>query len=100
MSAAPEPIADPACRSLAELIRQHARARPDRNAWLQDDARPSYAGLDSLMDCIAASLRRDGLQPGDAIAICVGKTQRLASLAFLDGLPRSVFRQGAEARAA
>ena len=76
---------DPAYRTLPDLIRQHARARPDRLALLQDDARLSYADLDALMDRVAASLQRDGCKPGDVIAICAHASPHYAAV-FLGAL--------------
>jgi len=55
--------------SIPDLIRGHARARPAHWALIHDEERLDYAGLDSRMDAIAAALQRDGLGPGDAIAI-------------------------------
>ena len=89
MNPAPEPIADPAYRTLPGLIRRHARARPHRPALQQGDERLSYAELDALMDRIAASLQRDGLRPGDAIAICAHASVRYAAV-FLGALRAGV----------
>ena len=89
MNPASESIADPAYRTLAELIRQHARERPDSPALLQGVARLSYAELDFLMDRIAASLQRDGLRPGDAIGICASASVRYAAV-FLGALRAGV----------
>ena len=89
MNPASESIADPAYRTLAELLRQHARECPDSPALLQDGARLSYAELDFLMDRIAASLQRDGLRPGDAIGICASASVRYAAL-FLGALRAGV----------
>jgi long-chain acyl-CoA synthetase len=54
----------------AELIRAHARERPSHMALWLDGRSLDYAALDALMDRVAASLQRDGLRPGDVIAIC------------------------------
>ncbi len=89
MNPAPEPTADPAYRTLAGLIRQHARERPHSPALQQGDERLSYAELDALMDRVAASLQRDGLRPGDAIAICAGASVRYAAV-FLGALRAGV----------
>ena len=86
---APAAPADPAYRTIADLVRQHARERPARAALLQGDAHLSYAGLDALMDRIAASLQRDGLKPGDAIAICANTSPRYAAV-FLGALRAGV----------
>jgi len=53
-----------------ELIRAQASVRPHKLAMIQDQRRLDYAELDRLMDRIAASLQRDGIQPGARIAIC------------------------------
>jgi acyl-CoA synthetase (AMP-forming)/AMP-acid ligase II len=77
--------------SIPALIRMHATARPARLALVaaggertggagaepvqQAEQRPDqlqqldYAGFDALMDRVAAALQRDGLAPGDVIAI-------------------------------
>ncbi len=80
---------DPAYRTLSDLVRDHARARPDRAALVQGDEVLSYAALDALMDRIAASLQRDGLQPGDAITICANASPRYAAV-FLGALRAGV----------
>jgi acyl-CoA synthetase (AMP-forming)/AMP-acid ligase II len=71
--------------TLSSLVRAHARARPAEAALVQGDASLSYAALDALMDRIAAALQRDGLQPGEAIAVCAGTSTRYAAL-FLGAL--------------
>lgn len=71
--------------TLPELIRLHAAQRPLHPALLQDGRMLDYAGLDALMDRIAAALQRDGLQPGDAIAICA-TTSIVYAAVFLGGL--------------
>jgi len=70
---------------IPDLIRQHARARPDRLALVQGAASLSYAALDELMDRVAASLQRDGLRAGDVIAICAHASPRYAAV-FLGAL--------------
>ncbi|NKI95752.1 class I adenylate-forming enzyme family protein [Rhizobacter sp. SG703] len=72
-------------RTLASLIRTHAQARPQQPALVQGDERLSYAALDALMDRIAAALQRDGVQPGDTVAVCAGTSTRYAAL-FLAAL--------------
>ncbi|KQU78385.1 MULTISPECIES: class I adenylate-forming enzyme family protein [unclassified Rhizobacter] len=72
-------------RTLPSLIRTHAQARPAHAALVQADDRLSYAALDGLMDRIAAALQRDGVQPGDAVAVCAGTSTRYAAL-FLGAL--------------
>ena len=64
----------PAFSAIADLIREHARATPNRPALTQATGAGidaiDYATLDDRMDRVAAALQRDGLRPGDAIAVC------------------------------
>jgi acyl-CoA synthetase (AMP-forming)/AMP-acid ligase II len=57
---------------LADRIGSLARSQPDRTALRMDGASLSYAELDERMDRIAAGLQRDGVRPGDTIAIAAG----------------------------
>jgi len=82
-------ITDLAYRTLSDLVREHARARPARAALVQGDEVLSYAALDALMDRVAASLQRDGLKAGDAIALCALASPRYAAV-FLGALRAGV----------
>jgi long-chain acyl-CoA synthetase len=53
-----------------DLIRAHARERPDHPALIEGDATLTYRQLAALMDRIAFALRRDGVGAGEAVAIC------------------------------
>jgi long-chain acyl-CoA synthetase len=53
-----------------DLIRAHARERPDHAALTEGDAILTYRELAALMDRIAFALQRDGVTPGEAVAIC------------------------------
>jgi long-chain acyl-CoA synthetase len=57
------------CGSIPELIRLHAEARPGHVAVIAGDDRLDYAGLDELMDRVAAAVQRDGAGPGSVVAI-------------------------------
>jgi acyl-CoA synthetase (AMP-forming)/AMP-acid ligase II len=70
---------------IANLVRHHAEHTPARAALVDPDQTLSYAALDALMDRIAASLQRDGLEPGDPIAICGTMTVPYAAV-FLGAL--------------
>ncbi|HRO04106.1 MAG TPA: AMP-binding protein, partial [Terricaulis sp.] len=65
-------------RPLSDMIAAHAAARPDAAALIQDEARLSYAALNARMDRIAATLQREGVNPGEAIAICAGTSLEYA----------------------
>ena len=56
--------ADPAHRTLSDLLHEHARARPEQAALVQGDTTLSYAALDALMDRIAASAPASRSMPG------------------------------------
>ncbi|MCB1997282.1 MAG: acyl--CoA ligase, partial [Rhodoferax sp.] len=59
-----------AFRSLPDLIRDHAAARPDAPALTTGDEALTYRELDALMDRVAAALQRDGAEPGGTLALC------------------------------
>ena len=86
---APEPVAPPAFRTIAALIGEHARACPQQAALVLGDERLGYGELDALMDRVAASLQRDGVAPGEAIAICAESSPRYAAV-FLGALRAGV----------
>ncbi|MBG6077745.1 class I adenylate-forming enzyme family protein [Polaromonas sp. CG_9.11] len=79
----------PPFRSLSDLVREHARKRPQAPALCDAGQTLDYAALDSLMDRIAATLQRDGLQPGDAIALLATPSVRYAAI-FLGALRAGV----------
>jgi len=58
--------------TLPDLIRAHAKERGDKDALVAKDCAIDYAGLDRLMDRIAAALQRDGVAQGQAVAIVAG----------------------------
>ncbi|MDD2546996.1 MAG: class I adenylate-forming enzyme family protein [Burkholderiaceae bacterium] len=62
------------------MVREHARERPDTEVLRDDASALNWAELDALMDRIAASLQRDGLRPGDVLAICAAPSVRYGAL--------------------
>jgi acyl-CoA synthetase (AMP-forming)/AMP-acid ligase II len=80
---------DPPFRVITEMIHEHALARPAQPAVIAGDSRLSYAELDRSMDRVAAALQRDGLQPGDTIAICAHSSARYVAV-FLGALRAGV----------
>jgi long-chain acyl-CoA synthetase len=74
---------------IADLVRAHASARPTHTALIAGEDRLTYGELDALMDRIAAALQRDGLQTGDAIAICALSRVEYAAV-FLGALRAGV----------
>jgi long-chain acyl-CoA synthetase len=55
--------------NLAYMLRESAKAGPDKAAILFDGGRVTYAELDALSDSFATGLRERGLYPGDAIGL-------------------------------
>jgi len=64
-TAAPLPF-----RAIADLVREHAAARPLRPALVQGARSVTWAQLDAMADRVAASLQRDRVKPTQSIAIC------------------------------
>jgi len=81
--------AAPPFRAVSDLIREHAGRGPDHPALIDDRQQLSYGALDALMDRVAASLQRDGVRPGEAIAVCGLNSVRYAAL-FLGALRAGV----------
>ncbi len=55
--------------ALPDLIRLHARARPDALALADAETRLTWAEFDALVDRVAAQLQREGIGPGQSTAI-------------------------------
>jgi long-chain acyl-CoA synthetase len=90
-NSAPTDIADdPPFRAIAELVHEHAAAAPRQPAIVDAGGESiDYGGLDAAMDRIAATLQREGIAPGQAIAICARNSVRAAAL-FLGALRAGV----------
>jgi long-chain acyl-CoA synthetase len=60
--------------SIPALIHLHAVARPTHPAVIAGDDRLDYAGLDALMDRVAAALQRDGVGEGGVVAVAAASS--------------------------
>ena len=89
MTLAADALLKEECGTIAALIRAHALERPAATALVQDGNRLDYAGLDRLVDRVAAALQRDGLSPGDIVAVCA-KTSIAYAAVFLGALRAGV----------
>jgi 2,3-dihydroxybenzoate-AMP ligase len=58
----------------AQRFSEIARAFPDREAIIADDATYTYAELDTRSDRVAVRMREDGLATGDAVLVQVGNS--------------------------
>ena len=63
--------------SLAGGVLAQARRRPDAVAVADGDRRLSYAELASASAAVADGLRRNGVRPGDAVAVCLPRSWQL-----------------------
>jgi acyl-CoA synthetase (AMP-forming)/AMP-acid ligase II len=75
----------PPFRAIADLVREHAAARPSHPALVQGDRRITWGEFDRLVDRVAAALQRDGVAPTEAIAVSGANSIEYAAL-FLGGL--------------
>ena len=75
--------------SLPELIARQAALRPGHKAVILEGQSLDYAALCAGMNRVAASLQRDGLGPGDVLAICAGASIEYV-LAYLGALRAGV----------
>ncbi len=66
--------------TIPDLIRAHAAEQPDKTALADDAGTMTYAALDTMMDRVAAALQRDGVQPGQAVAILASPSVTYAAL--------------------
>src|SRR5260370_35335689 len=55
---------------LPAILAAHAAERPEAIAVVNDNRSPNYRDFNALVDQVAASLQRDGVLPGQTIAIC------------------------------
>jgi len=81
--------AAPPFRAIADLAREHAFARPAQTALVQGERRVTWGQLNAMMDRVAASLQRDGVQPQQSIAICAANSLEYAAV-FLGALRAGV----------
>jgi long-chain acyl-CoA synthetase len=75
--------------TVATLIGEHAQTAPTHLALVDPHGSLDYAALDDLMNRVAASLQRDGVEPGQSIAICGASSVRYAAV-FLGALRAGV----------
>lgn len=74
---------------LPELVARHAIERPEHPALVQDGIQITFAELNQQVDRVAAALQRDGLKPGDSIAIC-GNNSIAYAMLYLGALRAAV----------
>ncbi|WP_454761342.1 class I adenylate-forming enzyme family protein [Caulobacter segnis] len=76
--------------TLGDILRQRAQEGPNHPAVIMETGEAvTYAQFDALVDRVAAALQRDGVNPGEAIAVCALSSIPYAAL-FLGGLRAGV----------
>jgi len=68
--------------SLPECLSAAAQVRPEHPALILNGVTLNYRDFDQLVSRAAASLQRDGVQPGDVIAACAGTSLEYVVLYF------------------
>ncbi len=82
-------LAPLAFRAIPNLVREHARARPNQTAFIQGERSVTWCQLDAMVDRVAASLQRDGLKPHNTVAICSSNSLEYVAV-FLGALRAGV----------
>lgn len=60
--------------TLPDLIARHATERASHPALVQDGRQLTYREVHAQADQVAAALQRDGLRPGDSVAVCAANS--------------------------
>lgn len=89
MSDALTSVLQQAFGSLPDLIALQSRLRPQHPALILDDEQLDYAALHQGMERVAGSLHRQGLRPGDVMAVCASACTAYV-LAYLGALRAGV----------
>ncbi|MBO9709347.1 MAG: acyl--CoA ligase [Caulobacter sp.] len=75
---------------MGDILRLRAAAAPDRPAIVMETGEAvTYGEFDALADRVAAALQRDGIAPGEAVAVCALSSIPYAAL-FLGALRAGV----------
>ncbi len=85
MNLQPTDIARLEFARISDLVRAHARERPDHAAAVQDGRRIDFLALDQLTDRVAAALQRQSVRPCETVAICAAMSIEYVAL-FLGAL--------------
>jgi long-chain acyl-CoA synthetase len=75
----------PPFQAIADLVAQHAASRSMQTALVQGQRSVTWGQLDAMVDRVAASLQRDGIAAGEAIAVCAANSLEYVAV-FLGAL--------------
>lgn len=67
---------------MPDMLHAIATEYPHAVAVILDDQQIDYQSFDALVDAIAASLQRDGLIPGDVVAVCARTSIRYLAVYY------------------
>ncbi len=79
--------------TVSDLVRIHAQERPNAPALIHREDKLSWGELNAVVDRISVALQRDGIAPGDRIAICA-----LSSVELCRNLPRRRYAAASRSR--
>jgi long-chain acyl-CoA synthetase len=85
----PDSLLDQDFGLICDLIHAYAQERPQHPALIHDGRVLTYGELDNLMDRVAASLQRDGVESGEVISICAASCVEYGAI-FLGALRAGV----------
>ena len=68
--------------SLPDMLRVIAKEQPEHLALVLNDESLTYSAFDALVEAVAASLQRDGMTPGQMVAICAQTSLRYVALYY------------------
>ncbi|MEO6030555.1 MAG: class I adenylate-forming enzyme family protein [Burkholderiaceae bacterium] len=71
---------DPPFQPIADLVAAHARRAPTAPAVVDATGTLDYGSFDALIDRVASALQRDGVRPGEAVAICAASSAWYAAV--------------------
>lgn len=89
MSIDPSTLLAQSFGSLPALVAQQAALRPQHKALVLGDEQLNFAQLHTGIDRVASSFQRQGLQPGDVVAVCATTSVQYV-LAFFGALRAGV----------
>src|ERR1035437_2372239 len=82
-------LPDQPFNTISDFIRYHAEHQPEHAAVIEGERVLGFAEFNRLVDRVVAALQRDGLRPGDALAICAASSIEYAAV-FLGGVRAGV----------
>jgi long-chain acyl-CoA synthetase len=77
--------------TLGDVLREHARSRPEQDALVDGDVRLTFPELDGRVDRIAGALQAEGVKPGDRVLWLGQNSFRIVELLLACGRLGAMF---------